>query len=102
MNQGSSNNSFEPGENSSSFADKEWLNPLAVLDLQQAVNEQKQSVTLNGRDFTIRYHDVAIDDHGIMTGKVFVRVIGDYAPCGWFSINQLLNYEFESDHDKHL
>jgi hypothetical protein len=82
--------------------DKEWLNPLSMLELQDAVHKAKDTVVLNGRHFTIRYVDASVDDHGIMTGKVFVRIVGNYAPCGWFGIQDLLNYEFESDHDKHL
>lgn len=97
-----SNSQFESGENSNSFADKQWLNPLAVLDLQEAVHHERSTVILNGRQFTIRYENASRDDHGILTGRVFVRIVGNYAPCGWFSINELLNYQFEGDHDKHL
>ncbi len=93
---------FEPGENSNSFADKQWLNPLAVLDLRNAVLQGSGNVNLNGKVFTIDYREAAVDDHGVITGRVFVRVFGDYAPCGWFSIKELMDYEFEADHDHHL
>jgi len=98
---------FEPGDNateglSNSFADKQWLNPLAVVDLRDAVLNHAYTVKLNGRIYTINYKEAAVDDHGVITGRVFVRVMHNYAPCGWFSINELMNYEFEADHDKHL
>lgn len=86
----------------SSLEDKEWLNPLSVMELQRAVQFEQTIVELQGKQFKITYHDIAVDDHGIMTGLVFVKIVGNFAPCGWFSINELLRYEFESDHDKQL
>ena len=102
MTQENSNSDFEPGKDSNSFVDSEWLNPLAVLDLRDAVFNQQTSVMMNGREFSITYQDIQIDDHGIMTGRVFVKLIGAFGPCASLGINTLLNYEFESDHDKHL
>ena len=72
--------------------DKEWLNPLNVLELIEAVRNRDSQVTLTGRAFDITYHE----------SKCFVQVTGNYTPCGWFSYEELERYEFESDHDKHL
>jgi hypothetical protein len=74
--------------------DKDWLSPLNVPVLAEAVANGEPTVTLTGRVFDINYH--------VDKGKVFVKVQGNYTPCGWFTFDQLSRYEFEADHDKHL
>jgi hypothetical protein len=74
--------------------DKDWLSPLNVPVLANAVKNRQDNVTLTGRKFNITHH--------YYLGKVFVQVDGNYVPCGWFSYEELEHYEFESDHDKHL
>ena len=74
--------------------DKDWLSPLNVPMLAEAVKDRMPFVVLTGRQFNITYHDEI--------EKAFVRVDGNYAPCGWFSYLELERYEFEGDHDKHL
>lgn len=76
--------------------DKSWLNPINVLELRTAVKKKKLSVELNGKMYVISYHLDQIEP------KVFVRRHNNYAPCGWFTIRELEEYEFEADHDKHL
>jgi hypothetical protein len=71
---------------------KDWLNPLAILELRKAVRRRKDTVNLNDKVYSIRYEEL----------KVFVKNISDFAPCGWFTYQQLEEYEFEADHDKHL
>lgn len=74
--------------------DKDWLSPLNVPVLAEAVKDRMPFVILTGRRFNIKYYEE--------TQRAFVRVDGNYAPCGWFSYAELEQYEFEADHDKHL
>jgi len=73
---------------------KDWLSPINVLELKAAVAKRDVSITLDGRMYRLRYHDDQ--------GKVFVKVTDNFAPCGWFSYQELEQYDFEGDHDKHL
>jgi hypothetical protein len=74
--------------------DKDWLSPLSVPVLAEAVKDRMPFVILAGKRFNIKYDE---DEE-----RAFVRIDGNYAPCGWFTFAQLEQYEFESDHDKHL
>jgi len=74
--------------------DRDWLSPLNVPVLAEAVRDRMPFVVLTGRRFNLTYEE----EHE----RVFARVDGNFAPCGWFTFTQLEQYEFESDHDKHL
>jgi hypothetical protein len=69
--------------------DKDWINPVQLLELQKAVKHGAEMVFLNDRPFTIQYHGA----------QIFVQSTIDYAPCGWFPRQALLDYEFESEHE---
>jgi hypothetical protein len=57
------------------------LNPLAVQDLQEAVQHKKSLATLDGVKFEIKY----IDDD-----TIFYSPVDGFAPCGYLKIDRLL------------
>lgn len=74
--------------------DNDWLSPVQILELRDAVSKRQSTVVLGGKVFAVTYHDDK--------AKVFVKYVSDFAPAGWFTYQQLEQYEFESDHDKGL
>lgn len=59
-----------------------WPTPLEMLDLMDAIDQQKKEVTLSGKVFTIRYRD----------NKYLVQPKEGYVPMGWFDDNSFVEY----------
>jgi len=74
----------------------EWLNPIAMSQLQTAVKAKKDTVVLNGDRFNITYgiifHSKIIDDYEQILLK---RADGAYAPMGYVKLSKILNFNFE-------
>lgn len=74
----------------------EWLNPIAMSQLQAAVKRRKPTVVLNGVLFNITYgiifHSKIIDDYEQILLK---RADGAYAPMGYVKLSKILNFNFE-------
>lgn len=66
---------------------KDWTNPVNMLAIRDAVREHHKQVTLNGHIFVIKYD----------SQKVYVKIQNDYAPCGWFTYEELEKYNPEGD-----
>lgn len=75
----------------------EWLNPIAMSQLQKAVKSRKPTVVLNGITFNITYgiifHSKIIDDYEQIMLK---RADGAYAPMGYLRLEKVLNFDFEA------
>jgi hypothetical protein len=69
---------------------KDWTNPLNMMRIAKAVANEDTTVVLNGRTYMIRYNE---------SDRVFIKCLGSYAPCGWFSKAKLARYEPEGDLD---
>ena len=78
--------------------ERDWLNPIAMSELQRAVKAKRKKVTLNEIEFEIQY--------GIQwTSKVLEardcirlkRVDGDYVPFAYVSMARILNFQFEDE-----
>lgn len=76
----------------------EWLNPIAMCELQRAVKAKKKEVILNGIKYRIGYGfswtSVLDGTHEMIQLK---RVDGGYAPFGYVGVKRILEYDFESD-----
>jgi len=58
------------------------LNPLAVMDLQDAVKAEKETAVLDGRKFLIKYVDEK---------TIFYKPEEGFAPCGYILTKRLLS-----------
>ena len=57
------------------------LNPLAVIELQDAVRSKKRTVELDGIKFRIKYVD---------NDTIYYSPVDGFAPCGYLLISRLL------------
>ena len=74
----------------------EWLNPIAMSQLQRAVRAKKKKVVLNGDEFDITYgimfHSKVTDSYEQIKLK---RSDGSYAPFGYVRLDKILAFDFE-------
>jgi hypothetical protein len=74
----------------------EWLNPIAMSQLQTAVKAKKKTVVLNGKTFTLTY---GIMFHSSITDtyeQVLIKPAKGYVPMGYVALNKILNFDFEA------
>jgi hypothetical protein len=64
----------------SSALARPWLNPISLQELRAAVKAKEPQVELDGRKFSIKYED---------NDKIWVQIVGDYIPCGRFTIREI-------------
>lgn len=70
----------------SRLADRDWLNPIAMQELQTALKEKSATVTFDGIVFNIKYYD----------DFVFLQPSeGRFTPCGSVSYETIRNFRFE-------
>jgi hypothetical protein len=59
-----------------------WPTPLDMLEIMDAVDAQRKTVSFGNRTYSIQYH-----------GKsVFIQNLDDYVPCGWFTEDEFRIY----------
>lgn len=58
------------------------FDPLAVMDLQDAIRNKRKKVTLNGREFRLKYSDDSL--------VVFYAPVEGFAPAGYLNIEKFL------------
>lgn len=76
----------------------DWLNPIAMRELQIAVRGKKKEVVLNGTKFRIEYGYSWKSEYDGEHPLVKVsRMDGAYAPFGYISVKRINEYDFESD-----
>ena len=76
---------------------RNWLNPIAMSQLQAAVKARKTHVVLNGVKFTITY-DITIYSKVLRDHKECVRLKrtdGGFVPTGTISLKRILDFDFE-------
>ena len=72
---------------------KDWKDPLNKLIWQKAFKARAKTMTLrDGTKYTIEYMKPSIDPvtHMPVT-KVWVKVERGIAPCGWFTLEKVLD-----------
>jgi hypothetical protein len=76
----------------------DFLNPIAMSQLQTAVKAKKKTVILNGEKFDITYgiiyHSKVTEDYEQIKLK---RSDGSYAPMAYVRLSKILAYDFEED-----
>jgi len=81
-----------------SSKERDWLNPMAMSELQRAVKDKRTTVVLNGIEFEIKYeikwHSKVLNTRDCIRLK---RTDGFYAPFAYVSMARILNFEFEDD-----
>jgi hypothetical protein len=68
-------------------ADRDWLNPISMNELKEAVALKSTTVGLNGVLYEIKYRE---------TDVFLRRCDGSFAPCGCVSYDSLKYFKFES------
>lgn len=75
----------------------DWLNPIAMSELQKAVRKRAATVVLNGTRFDIEYgilwkYAVTEDTECIKLS----RADGGYVPFGYVSMKKILDFDFDN------
>jgi hypothetical protein len=75
---------------------KEWLNPIAMSQLQAAVKAKKKSVTLQSGTFIITYgHMFRSQVLDTVTECVHLSPERGFSPCGYISLKKIKDFKFE-------
>jgi hypothetical protein len=67
-------------------ADREWLNPINMNELRNAVNKHSDTVMFDGVVYAIQYRE---------KGIFLKRADGKFTPCGEVSYESVKNFRFE-------
>lgn len=79
----------------------DWLNPIAMRSLQEAVRGKRKTAWLNGVEYRITYG--VTFTYPVVHDKVELirlqRVDGGFVPYGCIKLSKILNFQFEGVHD---
>lgn len=76
---------------------REWLNPIAMSQLQRAVKDEAKEVVLNGVKYLITYgyrHTYPASKETIDSVRLN-RADGTFVPMGYISMKRILKFDFE-------
>jgi hypothetical protein len=75
----------------------EWLNPIAMDQLQTAVKGKKKEVVLDGVKYMIEYgfrRDYPVSKERIDSIRL-TRADGGFVPRGYISVKRIMDFQFE-------
>lgn len=79
--------------------ERDWLNPLAMRMLQNAVKGNKKEVILNGTKYRITYgyRRTYPASKETVDSVRLNRADGTFVPMGYIPIKKILNFKFEGE-----
>lgn len=77
--------------------DRDWLNPISMSRIKDAVSENKRKVILNGVEFAITYgHTFTYKTTGEVVECVKLkRTDGDFVPFGYIALHTIEKFRFD-------
>jgi hypothetical protein len=78
-------------------SDRDWLNPNAMVILQEAVKNRRKKVTLNEVNYSLEYG--VFFKSKVLESRESVKITrtdGFFAPFGYVTVKRILDFDYEA------
>jgi hypothetical protein len=72
-----------------------WLHPIAMSKIQRAFAKRADTVSLDGKEFTITYDKVIHMRTSESIKCIWIAPVQDFIPCGYIPYKAIEEFEFE-------